>query len=257
MKPDPFFLKIYSIPLILAIAIGISLMNGCSSSTSTNGQSSVTMQSQLAANDVSGTIPTNKGMTPQGLLFDSIVVTNAIVFVSDVKLHSDVDSIGKDDHDQNIKTGPFVIVFDSSGSHIVTTATIPPATYDRIKFEIRKPDKNADAAILTQFPELQNGDQTYSVWIYGYTVQNGVRTSFSVASSASSNLTLKFKDHDGKDKDNIVLDANSVSTLMFQFDPRIVFHLSDGITLIDPRDMMHHQKDVDDNVLIAIQVLLF
>jgi len=198
-----------------------------------------------------------KGATPSGIDIDSIVITNAIVFVSDVKLHSDVDSLENDEHDQAIKTGPFVLVFDSSGTHVVTDVTIPPGTYDRVKFEFHKPDKNADAVLLSEFPELENGGQTYTVWIYGYTFKAGIRTSFSVQSSASKNVTVRFEDRDFHDKDRIVLNANTLATLAFELDPRIVFHLSDGITLFDPRDLFDHQKDVDDNVLIAIRVVNF
>ncbi len=253
----------YLASFVLAAALaGTKLfINGCSSSTSgSSNPSTVTMQSQLAASDVSGTIPA-KGATQSFVNFDSIVVTNALIFVSDVKLHSDQDDSNSDDHDQTVKTGPFVLVFDSSGTHVVTTATIPPGTYDRIKFEFHKPDKNADAAILTEFPQLQNqtNGQTYTVWIYGYTVTGGVRTSFTVTSTASKNVMVRLEDKDFHDRDNIVLNANALATVAFEFDPRIVFHVEGSIfgTLFDPRDMLNHQHDVDDNIVIALRVVEF
>jgi hypothetical protein len=250
-----------SFAIVAALAAATILTNGCKgSSTGPGNGSNVTMQSQLAASDVSGTMAVKP--SPQSAVdFDSIVVTNAIVFMSDVKLHSEMDDSENDDHDQTIKTGPFVLVFDSSGTHVVTTATIPPGTYDRIKFQFHKPDKTADAAILSQFPQLesQTTGQTYTVWVYGYTVKAGVRTVFTVTSSASENVTVRLEGRDLDDRDNIVINANTLATLAFEFDPRLVFHAEGTLfgTLFDPRDMFHHQHDVDDNVLIAIRVVEF
>jgi hypothetical protein len=259
MKHHRRYLASYFI--LAALFASIFLTSGCSSSsTSTGNGSNVAMQSQLAASDASGTMST-KGATASFVDFDSIVVTKALVFVSDVKLHSDQDDSESDEHDQTIKTGPFVLVFDSSGTHVVTTATIPPGTYDRIKFEFHKPDNNADAMILTEFPELesQTTGQTYTTWIYGYTVKAGVRTSFTVTSTASENVTVRFEDRDFNDRDNIVLTSSTLATMAFEFDPRIVFHLGGGLlgSLFDPRDMTDHQHDIDDNVLIAIRVVEF
>src|SRR5579883_993806 len=234
------------IPLSHYLVVALLLVAaGCSSSTSTstnNGQTTVTMQSQLTTSDVSR-MATVKGATPSGVLFDSLVVTQALVFVKDVKLHSDVDDTTKDDHDATVKTGPFVIVFDSSGTHVVTTATIPSGTYDRVKFEIHKPDKNNtdDAAVLASYPQLQVGNQTYSVYIYGYTVRAGLRTAFMVHSSASRNGMFRFQDHDFTDRDNVQFVSNGSMTLNFQLDPRVIFHLLGGITgtVFDPNDATH------------------
>ena len=244
---------------LVAAMFAAVIISGCSSSTSvSSNDGTVTMQSQLATSDVDQAMPI-KVATPQNVDFDSIVITNAIVFVSDVKLHSDMDDTDIDTHDEEIKTGPFVIVFDSSGVHTVTTTTIPAGTYDRIKFEFHKPNKNADTAILAQFPELQNGGQTYTVWIFGYTYKAGVRTAFSVTSTHSENITLRFEDKDFNDRDNIVLNSNQTMTLAFELDPRILFHLRGLISggLFDPRDLVNHQSDIDSNVLFAIRVVEF
>ena len=250
----------------VATAIAMLLAGGCSSTTTVgtnDGQSTVTMQTSLATSDVNQPMVV-KGDVPNDLIFSSLVVTDVEVFVKDIKLHSDVDSLGKDDHDGTIKTGPFVLVFDSSGSHVVTSAVIPPGTYDHIKFEIHKPGKNdaADASILTQFPEFDNGNgsDNYTVVIHGYTMSNGVRTDFVSRSRKTYNLTLNFEDNDFNDKNNIVLGANAASTLAFEFDPRIMFHLSGTILpggLIDPRDTKHQDDiDSDGHLGLAIRIVL-
>jgi hypothetical protein len=253
MKPVK---KIYSFTLICA-CLAILSYNGCSSSTTVSSdESTVTMQSQLATSDVDRMVV--KGDIPSVVTFDSIVVTRTLVFVKDVKLHSDKDDVDSDTHAGTIKSGPFVLVFDSTGSHVVTTTTIPSGTYDKIKFEIHKPNQNdvSDAAILTQFPEFENGNQFYTVVIEGYTMTAGVRSYFTVHSTASKNVSFKFEDKNFADQNNIVLGANTTSTLSFEFDPRIVFHLSGDIigTLFDPQDTTH-QNDIDNHVLIAIRIV--
>ena len=251
---QPFSLFFFAILLSSTIV----LTNGCSTTASTNGDN-VTMTSQLATSDVDRAMEV-KGATPQVLTFQSIVITNVVVFVKDVKLHSDEDSLDKDDHDQNIKTGPFVLVFDSTGSHVVSNVAIPNGAYDRIKFEIHKPDPNNsdDATVLATYPQLQSGNQTYTVWIYGYTVNNGIKTAFTVRSNKSQNLTLKFKDDNDNDQNNITI-SSAMKTLAFEFDPRLVFHVEDGAitgTLFDPRDS-GNQSHIDDHIVIAIKVVEF
>ncbi len=176
-------------------------------------------------------------------------------------MHSDVDSLGKDDHSGSVKTGPFVLEFDSTGTHVVTTATIPQGTYDRIKFEIHKPGKSdaADLAVLTQFPEFNGGNENYTVVITGYTLSNSVRTDFVSRSHKTYNLTLNFEDNGFNDKNSITLGANAASILAFEFDPRILFHMSGGMSgmLIDPRDTRHMDDiDSDGNLGLAIRIVL-
>ncbi|MDP4200590.1 MAG: hypothetical protein Q8922_09190 [Bacteroidota bacterium] len=243
----------------VSFAVALLLVGGCSSTTSVStNDGTVTMQSQLATSDVNQMVV--KGQVPTDLTFSSIVVTRVQVFIKDIKLHSDVEDTSKDDHDAEIKTGPFVMVFDSTGTHVVTTVTIPAGTYDRVKFELHKPNQNdaADAAILAAYPDFVSGNQTYTVVIDGYTVSNGVRTYFRNRSISSKNFTLRFKDHDNQfsDLNNIVISGGSSMTLAFQFDPRLVFHIEGLLngTMFDPRDTSH-QKDIDDHVLIAIRLV--
>ena len=249
----PFF----AIPAAIAFAL---IMAGCSSSTTvSNDQNSVTMQSQLTASDVSLPAPGKDNEVPSGFTFNKIVVTRAEVFIKDVKLHSDKDDSTKDDHDQNIKTGPMVLIFDSLGAHTVTTTNIPSGNYDRIKFEIHKPDKNnsADSAILAQFPEFRSGNQTYTVVIKGYMIDTsitGTRTYFTVYSAQSANRTIKFEDKDLHDQDKFTFSGGATSTLLFEFDPRLVFHVGGGLagSLFDPRS---GQNLIDNHVLFAIRVV--
>jgi hypothetical protein len=248
------YLPFFIIPV--SIALALLCAGGCSSTTTVaTDDGTVTMQSQLTGSHVDKMEV--KGDDPQSGI-SSLVVTQVRLFISDIKLHREKDSTNKDERE--IKTGPMVVTFDSLGSHVVTSATVPAGTYEKIKFELHHPnDKDAaDAALLAQYPEFTSGNQHYTIVITGYTVTNGVQSNFTAYSNASHNYEVKFKKNDGlfMDEDHLIISGGTTTTLGLQFDPRIVFHLSGGLTgtLFDPRDGAN-QNTIDLNVVQAIRIV--
>jgi hypothetical protein len=233
------------IPPMIVFAL---LMAGCASTDETSSdQNSVTMQTQLTASTVSQAAP-EKGASPSAI--NSIVVTKASVFITNVKLHSDKDDSVKDDHDGTIKTGPMVLVFDSSGVHSTLTTSIPADDYDHIKFEIHKPDsKNSDdAALLAQFSQFQNGDKPYTVVVEGYTTDLiGTQSRFTVRSSKNENISIHMKDKDDKEQVKVHFSGGGSSILLFLFDPTVLFKV--GGILLDP-----NQAVIDDHLTALIKV---
>lgn len=243
--------------ILLATIAALALAGGCSSSTtvSTN-ESTVTMTSQFTSTGADR-MAFGKGDVPNNVDFDSLVVTKVEIFVKDVKLHSDADNEDSDTHSGTIKTGPFVVVFDSGKSHVISTVTIPPGDYDKIKFEIHKPksgDPNDDA-VLASFPEFTTGGTWTSIFT-GFTYKGGVRTAFVARTNKSMNLTVHAEDMSLVDLTKFTLAANSTSTLALEFDPRMEFHIGGilGGLLFDPRDTSH-QHDLDDNLALSIRVV--
>jgi hypothetical protein len=236
---------------IIPVSVGLALLfvGGCSSSTSVStNDGTVTMQSQLTS--TSTQLPyTGKNPSPTSVI-QSVTVTQVEVFIKDIKLHQEKDSANKDD--RNIKTGPMVVVFDSLGSHVFATSTIPAGTYEKIKFEMHHPNRGdaADSAFLAQYPDFVSGNKTFTIVIKGYTTSlTGVKTSFMARSEKSHNYELKFKD-----KDNIVVTGGGTSLLTLLFDPTIVFHVNGGLGLLfDPNDTTY-QNEIDNNVQISLSV---
>jgi len=232
---------------MIAFAI---LMAGCASTDETiSDQNSITMQTQLTASTVSQTAP-EKGAIPSAGV-TSVVVTKVSVFVKDIKIHSVKDDSVKEDHDGTIKTGPMVMVFDSTGLKTVMTSTISAGDYDRVKFEIHKPNKGdaEDKAMLDQFPEFQNGDKGYTVVVQGYSIGiAGDTARFSVHSSATENITIKMRDKDDKEEVKVHFSGGGSSKLLFLFDPVTIFKAT-GL-LIDPKTI----TDLDKQIVAAIKI---
>jgi hypothetical protein len=251
------FLRRYLPFIIIPASVAFALMfaNGCASTTSPSSDGTVQMQSQLASN--SAQLPyTSKNPTPKAVI-SSVTVTQVELFIKDIKLHQNNDSA--DNGDRTIKTGPMVVVYDSTGSHVFSTATVPAGTYDRVKFELHKPSANAsdDGALLTQYPDFQSGNKTYTIVVKGYTTDlAGTKTNFMVRSENSHNYTIKFKDKNDVDQGNLTISGGATSLLTLQFDPRIMFHLGGGLTgvLFDPNDTTN-QGMIDANSKIALRIV--
>jgi hypothetical protein len=246
------YLPFLVIPTSIAVAL---IFASCSSTTSVStSDGTVQMQSQLAAN--SAQLPyTSKNPAPQSII-SSVTVTQVELFIKDIKLHRSDEDTAKD-HD--VKTGPMVVVFDSLGSHIFTTTTIPAGIYDRIKFELHHPNGSADQALLATYPDFASGNKTYTIVIKGYTTSpTGVKANFMARSESSHNYEIKFKKNDGvySDMDSLVVSGGVTTLLTLQFDPRIVFHLNGQLSglLFDPNDTSYQDK-IDANVVSSLRVV--
>ncbi len=231
-----------------AVTVGVALLGlgaliGCSTDSSTN--TPVPADKALVVTSTSmdrGTISASSTFSKtspvsewNGTTADSITITRARIVISAMKLHLDGDD--DSDHDKDghwhdggtIKTGPFVAEFDSSGERIISSVTIPPGTYDRIKFEIHKLNENEDASLLNDplFGDFVNGGR-YTVIIDGHSYVNGVSYGFSFKSSLTVNVQVFFNPA-------AVFDSTQTYDLTLAFDPKIVFGRP-GLRPLDPRD---------------------
>lgn len=192
------------------------------------------MQSEFTQTRVNpGIIRSGSGTQIQGshgMVVDSLQVTSAKIFIKDIKLHHEENDSLDDDHDETIKVGPFVAVFDSAGGRILTTAVIPPGSYDRIKLEIHKFDKDHD-----EHEDLDKDDSVnvfkdpnhYTFIISGYVWVGGVRSPFTYYSNVTANITWRFPQM-------ITLGAGAAQILIMKLDPVYMFQVI-GFA-IDPRD---------------------
>ncbi|HYM19909.1 MAG TPA: hypothetical protein VEW28_02780 [Candidatus Kapabacteria bacterium] len=204
---------------------------------------------------------------------DSVLVTRARIVLKDLKLHrvgtadsADVDDTAhnrdhdmdrdkdKGDHESDadegegdIKVGPFVAEFDSSGEKVISEVTIPPGTYDRIKFEIHKLNENEDTALLNDplFGDFVNGGH-YTVIIDGYSFVGGKKYPFSYKSSLSANVEVAIDS-------GATFDSSKSYNLTLVFDPKIAFGRP-GAKPFDPRDPDNHSA-IDELIRRAIRAL--
>lgn len=237
--------KMMVLGAILATGVGFS---GCSNSTSTDGTANIQMSSEMEQGGVGALAAIKGGASTAGNEVDSLYVTRVRLLISNLKMHE-----GKDDNatdttkDRTVKVGPFVVQYDSAGSHVFTNATVPAGTYDRIKFEFHKLSNNEVSTYLNDpiFQDFVTNDR-YTVIIDGYVIDGGVKSAFTYRGKATDNLQMKF------DPD-IVLAEGSTTNLALQFSPKAVFKKGSNSPL-DPRDGSNH-SEMEKAIKDAIKVL--
>lgn len=100
-------------------------------------------------------------------LGDTLSIDTAKILLKNIEFKSVIDEDSLD-----FKTGPFVVRLDLSGTvNTITTGTIPPGTYDRIKFRIHKPE-DTEVVSDPEFNTGPSGDQRFSLIVKG--TYNGV-----------------------------------------------------------------------------------
>jgi hypothetical protein len=191
---------------------------------------------------------------------DSVIITRARIEISNLKLHrvgtADTDTViiitggghghgeGDDDKDEDVhdiikfidrddgtvRVGPFVAEFDASGEKILSEVTIPPGTYDHIKFEIHKLNDNDDQTLLndTIFGDFVNGGR-YTFIIDGFAFVGGKAYPFEYRSSQTDNVTIDLNPA-------ATFSATQQYDLRLVFDPKVVFG-QPGMKPLDPREV--------------------
>lgn len=114
----------------------------------------------------------------------ALVITEAKALVTEVEVESE-PSNGSGQH---IRISPFVIYFNMSGTLIsVTSGNIPQGNYNKIKFQLHKPE-DTETIPDPDFRTGTSGNQRYSFIVKG--TYNG--NSFVFRSRRSANLVINF-----------------------------------------------------------------
>jgi hypothetical protein len=234
-------MKVFAAAAILAVG---GLISGCSDSTSTSG-GTIQMSSELDQGGV-GSIAVQKGaeVSAAGATVDSLYITRVRLLVSNMKMHSTGNDTTKGG---TIKTGPFLIQFDSSGQRVFTSATVPAGTYDRIKFEIHK-FSSSEANQYLNDPVFSDfaADERYTSIIEGYVVAGGQMMPFTFRSRVTENIQVRFDE-------NIVLEDGSTEQVTLQFQPRAAFKKGSNKPL-DPRDG-DNRSEIEKMIKDALKAL--
>lgn len=225
----------------------------CNNTSGPQGTTASTMQIQSefdATRVTPNSIGTGRTPTPEGgfgLVVDSLQITSARVTIKDIKLHVEGEDSLKDDDDETLKVGPFVVVYDSAGANLVTTTAIAPGRYDRIKFEIHKYDADHDDPEdldRDDSAQLFKAPDPYTFVIRGYVWNGGVRSPFTYYSKVTANVSWRFATP-------ITLAAGSEHALLLKLDPIFMFRVI-GYAL-DPRDPLNRHL-IDLAIKTAITV---
>lgn len=163
----------------------------------------------------------DKGETVVGLSLRRVRV-----LVSRIVLHSEQDSAGKDD--RTVRTGPFIYEADSLGTRVVSSVSVTPGTYDRLKFEIHRFSSSETAAFENDaaFRDFVTGDR-YSVIIEGYVIRKTGASPFVYRSDVTENLKLEYSPA-------LVIGEGAITSSTLKFDVATAFR--DDTDILDPAD---------------------
>jgi len=228
---------------VLTLTISV-LAIGCSTDSTSSDQETVTTSTTMSSGTITSIVSKDAVITGAGTTCDSIVVTRARIVISAMKLHhDDADTAGEG----TIKAGPFVAEWDSTGEQIISTVTIPPGTYDRIKFEMHKLNDNEDASLLNSpiFGDFVNGGR-YTAIIDGWSYVNGVAYRFQFKTSRTENVMVFLNP-------SVTFGAGQTTNVAFIFDPKIVFARV-GQRPLDPRES-GNQNDIEKLIKDALKAL--
>lgn len=196
------------------------LISGCSDSSATNPTSS-----SSSGNSLSVSVKSDNSMDNPA---DEIVITEAKALITEIEF--ELEGSGTN---QEIKAGPIVVNFNLSGGiQTILSSNIPTGVYDKVKFQIHKPE-DTESIPDPEFREGESGNQRYSFIVKG--TYNG--SSFVYKSRKSASIVINF--------DNAInLQAASLNlTVLFN-------HLQwfkSGQIILDPRNSSH-ENEIDDNI---------
>lgn len=138
--------KLISSTTLFVIILLFSIITGCSDNSTSPVSDNISLY-------------TFDGSEVTTELLDSLTIDTAKILLKDIKLNVENSS-----DSTNFKTGPFVMFLQLRGRiNLLTTSMIPAGTYEKIKFEIHKPDPGETLID----PDFGDNNGRYSVVVKG------------------------------------------------------------------------------------------
>jgi hypothetical protein len=156
-----------------------------------------------------------------------LILDTVKLLIKDIKLNV----AGTNEDSVNFKAGPFVLFIDfMSKVNIISTAYIPPGTYDKVRFMVHKLGDNE----IPPDPEFADAGGRYSVIVKGWF--NSIYFVFKSDKSAHQKLTFP---------GSLVVTSSGKSNITLQIKPYIWF-ISNGLYL-DPLNPSNGST-IDNNI---------
>ncbi|MFN6113256.1 MAG: hypothetical protein ACK47W_05900 [Bacteroidota bacterium] len=183
-----------------------------------------------------------KGPDIAGGIVDSVIVNRVRVLVRRLVLHP----LGLRDSldDRTIKSGPFILLADSTGVRVVASVNLPAGDYDKLKFEIHRFSSSEVPSYRndTTFGDFVTDDR-YSVIIDGYAVRQGTVRPFTYRSDGTSNVMLQ--------STKMVIPSSGMYTASLVFSVAAAFRA--GSNYLDPDDRTN-ESQIDNNIRSAFRL---
>ena len=202
---------------------------GCMTSTAPPTTATVTTYSIMDGSTVSSSSSAKakiESILQEGAVCDSVTVASAAFLISDLKMHHDEsDSAGFG----TIKDGAYVAHFSSQGSQLVATVSVPPASYDRVKFEMHRYDPILDVSLAGDSIAINFMTPAHNtVILEGMVYLHGVGYPFKYESSVTANEQEFFAN-------GFTVEAGKGYIVEIHYSPSTALRVSDGLVL-DPSD---------------------
>ena len=213
--------------LLSALVVFASCSDESTSPDGTNLRLTSSMEQSVVTNESTSSF--------QADVVDSLVVTEARVLISAIKLHNrDKD----ESEDESVKTGPYVLHADSTGAVSVLFDTeIEEGDYDKIKFEIHKfPESERQQYIDDPvFGDFATSDRN-TILIDGYYYTGGEKKYFNFVSNQTENLMLTLDEP-------IDINDDYVTEISLAFDAPGLFKTA---TILSPTE--DNQKEIEKQI---------
>ncbi len=197
----------------------IGFFAGCSNDSISPSASSLNTEGNLTLSVMSDESVTDAG---------EIIITEAKCLIGEVELETEPSS-----ESIHLQISPFAVNLNSLNSaQLVASVNIPEGTYNKIKFQIHKPEDN-ETPPDPEFKTGESGNQRFSVIVKG--IFNG--NSFVYKSRKSANLVFSLS--------NSLLIQQGSRNLTMIINPSQWF--IDGNSILDPRESSNENK-IDNNI---------
>lgn len=172
---------------VIACIVAAGIIAGCSSDITTAPSTNFAVTCRID-NAMTSSVGM-KGAGTAGEKADSVIVTRVRVLVERMILHPSNSNDTADD--RSIKSGPFVLLADSTGMRIVAAVNLPPGSYNKLKYEVHRFSSSEVPSYQNdpQFADFVSSDR-YSIIIDGHVVRSGVRSAFQYKSDITANVEL-------------------------------------------------------------------
>lgn len=179
-----------------------------------------------------------------GATVDSLEVTSVSLIVSDLKLHG-ADPAANEQVGV-VRSGEFLMIFDSSGANYVADAKVLTGIYPQVKFEVHPLHGDIDSLILLdiRYRDFVTYGTSNTVIIHGYAFRQNVKIPFVFVSGLTMNGQFFFSSP-------LMIEAGMREELRMRFFSQAAFE-SDG-AVMDPTDI-RNRTEIENNLRSSVGV---
>ncbi len=238
-------MKIMKILLISYGIILFVLLTSCAETTAPDAESIVRIRSEMFQGMIQSINIDKKNPLFQKSVVDSVKISKLRILISEIKFHSDNEV--NEENNKLFKTGPFLLIGDSTGGYFdVAVGNLPAGDFNSLKFELHRFSVNELSTYQNDitFNEFAT-EERYSVILEGTAFKYGNPFPFTYKSSSTANLTFKFEPSLQLRKDvplDIYLQINPINLMKI------------GNSILDPRDP-ENASDIDYLIQTALKAI--